>query len=74
MPICTKCGTDVPAETQDGQDNSTFVCGTCQDKIDLPVWQKEVQELGKLERQKKTTVSQSRRLKKVDAKVKTLET
>jgi len=44
--ICTKCGKaiTVPA-VQEGQDNTTFVCDICQDKINLPAFQAELAEL-----------------------------
>lgn len=72
MPICTKCGTDIPAETQDGQDNNTFVCETCQDKVNLKVWKEETVQLKTLEKSGKATVSQLKRLEKLNTKVKSI--
>ena len=72
MPICTKCGIDIPAETQDGQDNNTFICGDCQDKVNLKVWKEEVIQLKDLEKKGKATVSQIKRLEKLNTKVKNI--
>jgi len=48
MPICTVCGTDVPARTQPGQDNSTFICDRCQSAANVESWRKELKEIQKL--------------------------
>lgn len=69
MPICTLCEVDTPSPTQDGQDNSTYVCSDCQDKINLKEWKNENANLVTLAKKDKATVSQLRRLKKVKNKI-----
>ncbi len=70
MPICTTCDADTPAPTQDGQDNNTYICGDCQDKINLKEWKDENANLIGLSKKDKATVSQLRRLEKVKDKIK----
>ena len=70
MPICTKCRIDIPGTTQDGQDKSTFICAECQDKVNLKVWKEEAIGLKDLEKNGKVTVSQIKRLEKLNTKVK----
>lgn len=60
MPICIKCGRNVSADTQPGQDNSTFICEECQSLVDLKVLEAELGNLKKLGT--KATPSQLRRL------------
>lgn len=56
---------------QPGQDQSTFRCIACQDKLDLPQWKAEEKEIKKLK--DKANTSQLRRLAKVGKKIKTTE-
>ncbi len=67
MPICTVCGKNVPANTQPGQDNSTFICNEDQEKIDLPVLEAELSELKKLKTN--ATTSQLGRLSFIETLV-----
>lgn len=64
MPICTKCGTNIPADTQPGQDNTTFICENCQNLVNLKALEAELSELKKLKDQ--ATPSQLRRLEFVE--------
>lgn len=44
--ICTKSGKEIEVEeVQEGQDNTTFVCREEMDKVNLPAFTKELEEL-----------------------------
>lgn len=71
MPICIKCQTSVIAPIQEGQDQSTFVCDSCQDLINVKEWESELKDLDKLG--SKANSSQSRRANWVRKKLKTVK-
>lgn len=69
---CTKTGKEVEVEeVQEGQDNTTFVCREAQDKINLPAFEKELDDLkGKDER----TESEDVRIKFLEDKIASIST
>ena len=71
MPIinCTKCGQEIEVEKVSG-DYSTFVCGECQEKINLPAYERELEKyLAKSDR----TESEDRRIEFLKAKISSIE-
>lgn len=67
--VCSKCHKEIEVPSEPIADNSTFVCEECQDKINLPAWEKEIAEL---EGTEKPTESQTRRLAFLKEKVEAL--
>ena len=47
MPVCIKCGLETAGGSKDPtQDNSTFICEKCQNKVNVHVWKNELKKYG----------------------------
>ena len=69
--ICVKCGKGVEVpEVKEGQDNSTFVCEACAEKVNLPAYKAELAEL---ESKADKTESEGKRVEFLKAKIAALE-
>ena len=64
---CRTCGKKV--KTTGTGDFSTFVCDTCQEKINLPAYKSELKELEGLAAKKQITESQIVRAKFIKEKI-----
>lgn len=68
--ICTICKKEFQGSNDPTQDNSTFVCETCQDKKNLEPWKNEMEAIAK---SKIKTPSQEGRLEWLKKKIEKIE-
>lgn len=67
--VCTKCGKETEVEKRQG-DYSTYVCKECQEKINIPAYKKELEELGNKEER---TESEDTRVEFLKAKISSIK-